>query len=130
MVGIGLNVNGTAFPPELADRATSLRLALGRPFDRAAVLAAVLAALEPRYDDFRAGGPAAAVAALEPARRARRALRACGSTARRSKGSPWASIPTALSGSRGDDGRVHRVLSGEIAHEHRSKPRSWGWCRG
>ena len=30
VVGIGLNVNGVAFPPELAERATSLRRALGR----------------------------------------------------------------------------------------------------
>ena len=35
VVGVGLNVNGLDFPPELADRATSLRAALGRAFDRA-----------------------------------------------------------------------------------------------
>ena len=35
VVGIGINANATAFPAELADRATSLRLATGQPIHRA-----------------------------------------------------------------------------------------------
>ena len=42
VVGIGINVNTREFPPELAELATSLRLAAGRDLDRAAVLTSVL----------------------------------------------------------------------------------------
>jgi BirA family biotin operon repressor/biotin-[acetyl-CoA-carboxylase] ligase len=63
IVGLGINVNGTSFPPALAGRATSLRLArggaAGPPFERAAVLAAVLAQLERWLDRFVAEGAAA-----------------------------------------------------------------------
>jgi len=34
VVGIGINANAVAFPPEIAERATSLRQALGRAIDR------------------------------------------------------------------------------------------------
>lgn len=61
-VGIGVNVNGDAFPGELAARATSLRRVAGRPLARAEVLAGLLRSFETAYDRFRAEGPAAAVA--------------------------------------------------------------------
>jgi BirA family biotin operon repressor/biotin-[acetyl-CoA-carboxylase] ligase len=52
VVGIGLNVNTAAFPPELPN-ATSLRRARGgAPFDRAEVAARLLAALEERFERF------------------------------------------------------------------------------
>ena len=57
VVGIGLNVNGPRFPPELADaRDLAGGWRWARAFDRASVLAAVLAALEPLYDDFEPRG--------------------------------------------------------------------------
>jgi BirA family biotin operon repressor/biotin-[acetyl-CoA-carboxylase] ligase len=59
IVGIGVNLNGDAFPSELADKATSLRLATGGPVDRAAFTAGLLAALEGRYRRFLAAGFAA-----------------------------------------------------------------------
>jgi BirA family transcriptional regulator, biotin operon repressor / biotin---[acetyl-CoA-carboxylase] ligase len=62
VLGVGLNVNGVEFPPELAERATSLRLSAGRAFDRAELLVDFLADFEPRYDDFVAQGPAQALA--------------------------------------------------------------------
>jgi BirA family transcriptional regulator, biotin operon repressor / biotin---[acetyl-CoA-carboxylase] ligase len=52
VLGYGINVAATAFPPELGDRATSLESELGREVDRDQVLAATLAALERRYDDL------------------------------------------------------------------------------
>jgi len=60
VLGVGLNVNMTAtdLPPELAAQAGSLRLALGRPFDRAQVLAAFLNRLETRYRTLLLGGRA------------------------------------------------------------------------
>ena len=56
VVGIGLNVNSLRedFPPELQETATSLKIAAGHDFDRAAVLAAILNALEPLYHDWLA----------------------------------------------------------------------------
>ena len=56
VAGLGVNVNAEAFPPELAATATSLRLAAGRPVDRAVLTAALLAAVERRYDRFVAEG--------------------------------------------------------------------------
>ena len=59
-LGIGLNVNQTAFPEPIRAVATSLRLLTGRAQDGARVLAAVLAALDHRYAEFLADGFAAA----------------------------------------------------------------------
>ena len=57
VLGIGLNVNRQAFPPELA--ATSLRLETGRKFERPWLLGTVLNQLERRFFDWRkAGGDA------------------------------------------------------------------------
>ena len=44
--GIGINVNHTAFPAELAGQATSLRLHAGREFSRVDILAALIPAVE------------------------------------------------------------------------------------
>ena len=57
VLGVGLNVNGLDFPPELAARATSLQQAAGRTFDRVHLLVDFLAAFETCYDDFLARGP-------------------------------------------------------------------------
>lgn len=45
IVGVGLNIRASAYPPDVAARATSIEGELGRGVDRGAVLAAVLAAL-------------------------------------------------------------------------------------
>lgn len=55
VLGYGINVLETAFPPELANRATSLESALGRVVTREAALGETLAALSQRYDDLLAG---------------------------------------------------------------------------
>ena len=55
VVGYGLNVLSTAFPPELRDRATSLQSELGRTVDRHLLFAETLAALSRRYEDLLAG---------------------------------------------------------------------------
>jgi len=56
LVGIGLNVNQIRFAPEIADRATSLRLVTGRETDRAEVLSAILAALAKAVTEWRENG--------------------------------------------------------------------------
>jgi BirA family transcriptional regulator, biotin operon repressor / biotin---[acetyl-CoA-carboxylase] ligase len=53
VVGIGINVNHEAFPPELADIATSLRVETGKPVSRGALTGAVLRALDREYRNLR-----------------------------------------------------------------------------
>lgn len=48
IIGVGVNARPAAYPPDVAERATSIEGELGRPFDRGAVLAAVLSALSDR----------------------------------------------------------------------------------
>lgn len=48
VIGVGLNVNRDAWPDELREIATSLRLAIGRPLDRGDVLATLLSNAERR----------------------------------------------------------------------------------
>jgi len=45
VIGIGVNVRRTAFPPELADRATAIELETDRPIETGACIAEILAAL-------------------------------------------------------------------------------------
>jgi len=115
VVGVGLNVNTTRFPAELAERATSLRLARqeGQPLDRGEVLAAVLAAFEPAYERFCALGPPAAVAAWnEQADRDLRCRVRLGD--REVEGvTDGVSADGALR-LRADDGTLHLVVSGEV----------------
>jgi BirA family biotin operon repressor/biotin-[acetyl-CoA-carboxylase] ligase len=64
VLGVGLNVNQTAFPDALADTATSLRLTTGRPIPRAALFARLLQRLEIRYDALQSGDDATVRAAF------------------------------------------------------------------
>lgn len=56
VIGVGINVNQEAFPDGLKDTATSLRLADGRSFGRAEIIAAVLKAFEKNYELFLEAG--------------------------------------------------------------------------
>lgn len=51
-VGVGINVNMTDFPPEIAQTATSLRIECGHTVKRAPVIAAVMERLEANYETF------------------------------------------------------------------------------
>ena len=113
VIGIGLNVNDTALPPELVGRATSLALATGRTFDRTEVLSHVLSALEEAYDDFRAAGPPAAV----------RRWKVHGAIGARCRiripegevdGVALGIDPDGALRVADNDGHVHRVVSGEV----------------
>ena len=55
ILGIGLNVHPAAYPPEIAQRVTSLEAELGRRVDRGVVFAAALDALLRTYQDLCAG---------------------------------------------------------------------------
>lgn len=52
VVGIGLNVNSTEFPPAVADIATSMRLAAAREFSRPEMLAAIIQRFTLRRDQI------------------------------------------------------------------------------
>ena len=52
VVGAGVNANMTEFPEELANKATSLRNELGRPVQRALLVAYILEAFEKNYEKF------------------------------------------------------------------------------
>jgi len=110
VVGIGINANATAFPAELADRATSLRLATGQPIDRARLLAGLLDAFEPLYDDFESRGPAVAVAAFTEYAALPERCRIDD----RLQGVALGVDPDGALRLRDDAGQIHRVISGEV----------------
>jgi BirA family biotin operon repressor/biotin-[acetyl-CoA-carboxylase] ligase len=56
VVGFGINLRSVTYPPEIADRATSIETELGRPVDRGVLLAAALEALCARFAGLRASG--------------------------------------------------------------------------
>lgn len=56
VIGIGVNVRASSFPPELASRATSLETELGRDVERAACLIAVLGQLRAIMTRLREDG--------------------------------------------------------------------------
>jgi BirA family biotin operon repressor/biotin-[acetyl-CoA-carboxylase] ligase len=115
VLGIGVNLNSRAFPPELAARATSIALAVGRPVDRAAFAAALSDALERWYDTFIAEGPAPIIA------RWKSFARLFGRTITVDSGRERVTgVATDLDADgaltlKAPDGRVHRVVAGEIA---------------
>jgi BirA family biotin operon repressor/biotin-[acetyl-CoA-carboxylase] ligase len=55
ILGFGINLRPAAYPPELADRATSVEAELGRAADPAAVLAQTLAEFGERFQELVAG---------------------------------------------------------------------------
>ena len=59
VAGVGLNVNQTGFPPEIAERATSLALTTGGCFQRDELLSRVLSAIYSEHARWRKGGFAA-----------------------------------------------------------------------
>jgi BirA family biotin operon repressor/biotin-[acetyl-CoA-carboxylase] ligase len=114
VVGYGLNVRSTAFPPELGDRATSLESELGRALDRHHLLAETLAALSRRYEDLLAGRFDAILDAWR-----RLAPAASGARVTWTTSAGEASGVTAGIDDRGAllvrvDDRVERIVSGEV----------------
>jgi BirA family biotin operon repressor/biotin-[acetyl-CoA-carboxylase] ligase len=55
VLGIGINLQSAAYPPDIADRATSLESELGRAVDAGPVLAHTLVALNERLMELSAG---------------------------------------------------------------------------
>ncbi len=112
ILGIGVNLNQTAFPEPLTERATSLRLVTGRPHAAESVLAAVLAQLARRYAAWQAGG----FGALRPAWLAQSMLP--GQMVRLPDGGLGPAVDVGDDGvllARAGDGRLLRIVSGGAA---------------
>ncbi len=114
VLGYGINVGPMAYPPELADRATSLESELGTHIDRAVVLAHTLAALAVRYADLLAGRFGAILDAWSSRARGIRGATVTWATA--------SGRATGVTAGVDDDGallvrmadRVERIVSGEV----------------
>lgn len=52
VTGMGINVNMAEFPEELKEKATSLFLEAGHSFSRSGIIAQIMKALEPHYEQF------------------------------------------------------------------------------
>jgi len=113
VVGIGLNVNTADFPADLADKATSLRLATGKLTSRAGLLAGLLADLERAYLDFRARGTPAAIALWERHAHLGQLCRARG-TQGEVTGHTAGVGPGGELLLRDAMGNLHRIFSGEV----------------
>ena len=55
VIGIGINVNQTAFPTEIQTTATSLAIVKGEPVDRNSIFAAVIKQMNDLYGSLQAG---------------------------------------------------------------------------
>ena len=117
VLGYGINVGVTAYPPELGDRATSLEYELGRPVDRALLFVESLASLARRYDDLLEGRFDAILDAWR--------ARAPGCKGARVAWNTWATASGAASGVTAGiddegallvlvDDRIERIVAGEV----------------
>jgi BirA family biotin operon repressor/biotin-[acetyl-CoA-carboxylase] ligase len=118
VIGVGVNLQVAAYPPELASRATSIEAETSRPPDRALILAEMLAAMNERYADLRAGRFDAILSAWR-----RRAVSLPGAHVE------WDS-PNGIVRGRAQDvdrdgallvnvgGRVERIVAGEVRWTH------------
>lgn len=114
-LGYGINVSTSAYPSELAARATSLESELGRPIERGALCAATLAALEARYADLVAGRFDAILDAWRRRAPSHQGARVAWSTPRGPQTGLTAGVDEggALLVRVGD--RVDRIVAGEIS---------------
>ncbi len=115
VAGIGINVNHEAFPPELAQEATSLRIAGGRVYDRGVVLAALFGSVDGFVRMLEQAGRAAVLEQF-----ARRSTWVSGKRVRvEHEGAAVTGVTAGLDDAgflrvRADDGRAIRILSGGV----------------
>jgi BirA family biotin operon repressor/biotin-[acetyl-CoA-carboxylase] ligase len=110
VVGVGINVRATSFPPDIASRATSLALAGATNLDRGSLFVALAIALSTRIDTLCTDGPGPIVEELA----VRDALRGRAITV---DGSPATALGIAEDGAlriRRDDGTETTILAGEV----------------
>jgi BirA family transcriptional regulator, biotin operon repressor / biotin---[acetyl-CoA-carboxylase] ligase len=114
VLGYGINVGAMAYPPELASRATSLEVELGRAIDRTTLCVETLVALARRYDDLVEGRFDAILGAWRE--------RAPGSTGRRVMCETSSGPQSGITAGIDEQGallvrvgnRVERIVAGEV----------------
>jgi BirA family transcriptional regulator, biotin operon repressor / biotin---[acetyl-CoA-carboxylase] ligase len=112
IIGIGINVNHTAFPPELAHTATSLRLATGREHSRDKLLDKLIVAIDEHLDTLMRLGKDAVLRAFALASsyvRGRRVI-----VDENLKGTTDGLNPQGFLILRRDDGRPTLILAGGV----------------
>jgi BirA family transcriptional regulator, biotin operon repressor / biotin---[acetyl-CoA-carboxylase] ligase len=117
VVGYGINVSATAFPRELADRATSIESELGRRADRAALCAETVRAIARRYDDLLDARFDAILDAWRARAPASRGARVRWETQAGTQSGITAGIDDAGALLVDVGGRVERIVGGEVIWE-------------
>ena len=116
IVGIGINVNHTRMPDELAAIATSLRIEAGGSHSRVELVAKLLRHLDSYYNRFLNEGPEPILARIAEVSSYARGKRVRITTASESYTGTTAGLePSGLLRVRRDDGRTEVVLSGDVA---------------
>jgi BirA family biotin operon repressor/biotin-[acetyl-CoA-carboxylase] ligase len=115
ILGIGINVNQTReqLPPQVRSQPGSLRVATGREWPRAPMLAYLLADLERCYSEWLAGG----LDALYPSLGARDFLRGRRVSVNGTSGTAEMIDRSGRLEIRRDDGELVTVESGEVRYE-------------
>jgi BirA family transcriptional regulator, biotin operon repressor / biotin---[acetyl-CoA-carboxylase] ligase len=116
VVGIGVNVNHSSLPPEIAGIATSLSIATGKTYSRLQLVVRLLRKLESYYNLFLAEGPAPIVMRFSDVSSFARGKRVRISTPSGSYTAVTEGLePHGLLRVRRDDGRLDTVISGDVA---------------
>ncbi len=117
-IGVGVNVNQTAIPAELAAEATSLRRETGRAVSRVEMLASILSRMELYYDRLQKRGAAAIVERFSEISSYARGKRVrVTDNARVLIGETIGLSPEGMLLVRRDDGPTEAVLSGLVRPE-------------
>lgn len=116
ILGIGINVNHAALPPQLASIATSLRMVSGKPVSRLQLVVRLLRQLESYYNRFLSAGAEPIVARFADVSSYARGKRVCISTGNESYvGTTDGLDSNGLLRVRRDNGQIAVVISGDVA---------------
>jgi BirA family biotin operon repressor/biotin-[acetyl-CoA-carboxylase] ligase len=116
VVGIGVDVNHTRMPEQLAGLATSLRMVTGRTHSRLQLLVRLLRNLETYYNRFLAEGPEPILARFCETSSFAKGKRVCISAATETySGITDGLEPNGLLRVRRDNGRLAIVISGDVS---------------
>jgi BirA family transcriptional regulator, biotin operon repressor / biotin---[acetyl-CoA-carboxylase] ligase len=114
ILGFGINLTPVPYPPEIANRASSIEAELGRPVDAGRVLAEVLSALAAELPALSAGDPGSLLnrwRALAPSTNG--ATVECDTAAGRTNGIAAGIAEDGALLVR-IDGRLERIIAGEV----------------
>jgi BirA family transcriptional regulator, biotin operon repressor / biotin---[acetyl-CoA-carboxylase] ligase len=117
LAGVGINVNHTGFPPELADIATSLRLATGREHPREQLLDTLLGSIDSHLETLFRDGKEPVLRAFTAASSYVRGRRVVVEAATELRGTTDGLDPQGFLILRQDDGVRKLILAGGVRPE-------------